>query len=377
MKNKLFQIVLVSFIIRFVLLLINNFWFILPQGGADAIRFEELAYFMSTLGIDTSLSFFQIISNGVTLHLWIGSTIYSLFGRSPMIWGLFMVMLGSATVYNIHRGVYLITDNFKLANRSGWIACFFPNFAVLSALLLREVPIHFLVSLAILYLIKYFKYHSPRSLILFVLFGFIGCLFHPGVFGLFFGFIFFQLFLNKKSNLIIKLSVSALCLAGLIVINQTGIGLGKFGGSFEAGLESIQDGTGELAEHAGANYPTWLHLSGNVFDVLLMPVRLIAFYFAPLIPFMVRTFSHLIGIIDVIFYMYLLTTIYKRRKILWQSNIIKAIVMMGFVVSFIFAMGVSNFGTNVRHRAKLLPIILMIPIILKKDFKAKGTFFIR
>ena len=372
MKSKIVTIVVSAFLVRFILLVINTYWFHLPQGGADAVRFDRVAYQMSISSYGYSA--IEIISDGTRMHVWLGSILYSIFGQVPFLWGLIMVILGTATVRNIHRGVFLITDNNKLANRSGWIAAFFPNLAVLSALVLREAPVHFFLSIAALFLIKYFKYKSTRHLFLFSVFGFTASLFHTGLFALFFGFVFFQILLSRKSNFFTKLIVSSLCIVGLYFVNQTGIGLNKFGGSFEAGLVSIQEGTGELLEHAGSNYPDWLHLKGNIYDLLLLPIRLVAFFFAPLIPFMVRTGSHLIGIIDVLFYMFILVTMYKRRKFLWRSDINKAVISMALAVSLVFALGVSNFGTNIRHRAKVLPLLLMVPLVFKSDIKQKYRY---
>lgn len=371
MKNKISTIIIFAFLIRFLLLIINNFWFNLPQGGADAIRFDIIAYQISLSNYDYSLV--EIISDGTRLHLWLGSLVYSIFGRVPFLWGLIMVVLGTLTVRNIHKVVFLITNNYKYANRSGWLAAFFPNFALLSALILREAPIHFFLSVSLLYLCKFYKFRSVKFILLFFVFGFFASLFHSGIFALFFGFIFFQLMLNRRFNLFSKLILSIVCLFGLFYINQSGIGLSKFGGSFEAGLETLQEGTGELAENSGANYPTWLLLKGSVTDLLIMPIRLIAFFLAPLIPFMIRSGSHLIGLIDVLFYLVILGTIYKRRKILFRMEINKAIMSMLIAISIVFSLGVSNFGTNIRHRAKVLPLLLMVPIILKSDLRKIQT----
>jgi hypothetical protein len=364
LKNQISKILFIAFLLRIVLLFIDNFWFRLPQGGADTESFDRWAY---NIYLYWPYTFLETISNGTYVFSTIGAFIYSIFGREPMIWAFCMLLFGVGTVYNIHRGVYLITENYKIANRAAWIACFFPNLAVLSVLVLREAPIHYFLTLAILYMIKYLKNKTSISLLLFFVFGLIGSIFHSGVFAIFFGFLFFQLILNSESGFFKKIIVATICIIGLYYINITGIGLSKFGGSFEEGIETLQSGGRQLAAHAGSNYPEWLRIRGDFTDLLLLPVRLIAFYFAPLIPFMVRTFSHLPGILDALFYLIIFFIIFKRRGILFKNKMCKSIISIVFALTIVFSLGASNFGTNIRHRAKVLPIILMLPILFKSD----------
>jgi 4-amino-4-deoxy-L-arabinose transferase-like glycosyltransferase len=195
LKSKISTILIVAFVFRLILLLIDQYWFRLPQGGLDTESFDRWAY---NIYMYWPYTFLETISNGTHVFSTFGALLYSLFGRAPMIWAFCMLLFGVGTVYNIHRGVYLITDNYKIANRAAWIACLFPNLAILSVLVLREAPIHYFLSLAILYIIKYLKNKTSISLLFFFLFGLIGAVLHSGVFALFFGFLFYQLILNKE-----------------------------------------------------------------------------------------------------------------------------------------------------------------------------------
>ena len=103
--------------------------------------------------------------------------------------------------------------------------------------------------------------------------------------------------------------------------------------------------------------------------MFIVPIRLIAFFFAPLIPFMVKTSHHLIGLLDALIFIYLFVAIFKNRIAFKKNEIVKSVFVIVLFLSIPFSLGVSNFGTNIRHRAKILPVILMIPIYNKKERK--------
>lgn len=367
-KNKILTILSTAFLFRLVLWYVQYFITNLPQAGKDTIMFDSWA---NRMVIDNyGHTYQEIFMNGALLNGYIGSVIYSVVGRQPMVWGFCYLILGVCTVYIVHRAAYLVTNNYKFANRAGWIACLFPNMAIMSVIILREQPIHFFISLSVLYFIKYLKEKNATNFIIFLLAGFAGSIFHSAVFALFMGAILYLTLFAKKISVFSKILVVGLSIAGLYFVNATGIGLSKFGGSFEGAVEIASDGGGALREDAGSNYPDWLLLRGSVTDLLLIPVRLIAFLFAPLIPFLVKSAGHAIGLIDALFYFLVFLNIFKNRAIHKKSDAVKFLVITSLVIVFAFSFGASNFGTNIRHRAKLVPIILMVPLISAKERKS-------
>ncbi|NBL64819.1 hypothetical protein GV828_06350 [Flavobacterium sp. NST-5] len=319
-------------------------------------------------------SYQEIFMNGALLNGYIGSVIYSIVGREPMIWGFVYLILGLCTIFNIHRAVYIITQNYKFANRAAWVAGLFPNMAIMSVIILREQPIHFFISLSLLYFIKYLKNKNALNFTVFLLTGAVASIFHSAVFALFLGAILYLTIFAKKIGVFSKVLVVSLAIGGLFFINTTGIGLSKFGGSFESAIEIASDGGGAMKEDAGSNYPDWLVLKGSITDLALIPVRIIAFLFAPLIPFLVRSGGQAIGLIDALFYLVLFFNIFKNKLIHEKSDAAKFLFVTIFIMAFAFSFGASNFGTNIRHRAKLLPIILMIPLITAKERKSIVKF---
>lgn len=366
MRNNIRVIFIIAFIIRLTFSYINFNIGYLPQGGADAVRFDYTAYDM--MMYPENIDFSRVVSSGVHFHIWTGSLIYSVFGRSPFIWSFFLIIMTTWAVYNIHQTVYIITKSYKRANMAGWVACLFPNFVLLSSLILREAPIYFFISLSLLYLTKYLVQKKNNAIIGFYIFGIIGSVYHTAVFAFIFGFLAYSVFVNKQSSKLSKVAVVVLGVALLAVINITGFGLSKFGGSFDSAFDTLSEEQTTL-DHAGSNYPQWLLLRGSITDLLMLPIRMIAFLFSPFIPFFARTASHMIGVFDGILYFLIVRLIYLNRRILIKSNAIKAIGVIAISMILVFSMGASNFGTNIRHRSKVLPVLLTIPIYTKKDRK--------
>lgn len=370
MKGSLFKIIISAFIVRLVLLYIDQYWFRLPQGGVDTENFDKWAY---NIYLYKPYSFLQTISNGVTLFSSYGAFIYSIVGRSPFVWGFTMILFGVGTVYNSYCITLKITKNYKIASRVGWLLTLFPNIAVLSVLVLREAPIHYFLTLSILHLTKFLVDGKKSGILFFFIYGLITSILHTAMIAIFVGFLIATIFYNNKLNLFSKFIIILATIGGLILVNITGIGLSKFGGSFENALEILESGAG--AKDSGAVYPEWLLLRNGFGDLWKIPFRFIAFLFAPLFPFMVRSANHAIGLIDVAFYLILFYWILKYRKALKYVRMLGAIACIIFAITLAFSFGASNFGTNIRHRAKIFPIIAIAALIskeYKKNERKKG-----
>lgn len=352
LRSRIYLILSISFFLRVILLLIDNFWFRLPQGGIDTDNFDIWAY---NIYLYQPYTFLETISNGVYFFSSYGAVIYNLFGHKPYIWAFTMIPFGLGTIYNVYKSVLLLTQDYKAANKAAWFICFFPNMAVLSVLVLREASIHFFTSLSIFYFIKFMKKNEFRYLLLFFVNSLISTILHSGMIAVLGGFLVTILFANKKINLLSKFLVLFSVLFGLYFINSYGVGLSKFGGSFEGAIEQL--GEGMNMGNNGASYPDWLILKGSLLDLWKLPVRMVAFLFAPFLPLMVRSGSHILGLIDGVFYFVLFWSIFKNKK--YFNKEYNSLVIMIFAVSMLFSLGSSNFGTNIRHRTKILPIIVI------------------
>ena len=108
-----------------------------------------------------------------------------------------------------------------------------------------------------------------------------------------------------------------------------------------------------------AAYPTWVVAENAMQFFLLLVPKLSYFLFSPF-PWDISKFKHVIGLLDGVVYIMLFLSIYSHRKYI-KSNP-QALLLFVFVIflSLVFSIAVGNFGTGLRHRSKILPIIIVI-----------------
>ncbi|WP_147321954.1 ArnT family glycosyltransferase [Mucilaginibacter conchicola] len=364
MNKSIGTVLVVAFLFRLTLLVVEMNFFELPDSGKDDRRFERLAWEWTNVNNPPTDQFSE---SGAGTFVKIGSALYSLFGRVPWLWSFILVVLSTATVYNVYKATYLLWNDRTQAIRIGWFAALFPELAELSAVILREVPIHFFLSLAVISLIKYWKYKKKPHVVLFILYTGLCILFHSALIAVLLGFgmgIFLISQEGKKKSTATKVFVFALVAGGLLVVNYTGFGLSKFGGSFESAFDTFE--SSEAHSVLGtAGYPEWMKMRNGITDIWKLPIRYVAFLFSPVVPFMIKKASHLAGIIDAGMYILMAWSYYKNRKTIKENKSAYLILIISMTLAFVFSLGVSNFGTAIRHRAKLLPLMLVLAVNFK------------
>lgn len=368
MKKSIANILFIAFIVRFILLLLHNFVFTLPQGEGDANSFERNAYLLSIS--DYQIDVVYYLSHGSKLYELLISFIYVIFGHYPLILGLFMILLGVYLVHLVYKAALYLWNDYKIAHKAAWVTALFPLLMVESALTLREVPIMVFMMLGLISFIKFWKYKQHSKIFGFILFTFIAVLFHSGMLFLFIGFIFFINFNARGNNFFTRVFSILLVVGVLYFMNQTGIGTSKIGGSFDKSMEMLK--TREQYEtKGGSRYPSWTRLTGGSSDLLKVPVRYITFFFAPLMPWLVRSVWHSIGLIDAFLYLFMFYYVFKYRRIYKYNDTAKAILFMFLFTALVFSLGGTNVGTAIRHRAKLAPMLILLAAGMNK----KELFF--
>jgi hypothetical protein len=59
-------------------------------------------------------------------------------------------------------------------------------------------------------------------------------------------------------------------------------------------------------------------------------------------------------------YLFLFWTLYRNWNAIKRNRPVIVLLVIALALFFVYALGVSNFGTAIRHRAKMAPILLIL-----------------
>ena len=355
-------ILVAGLVLRLVFLVVNLEVTTLPQGGADAKRFERDAWNIVEFG---RADFVHYLESGSEFIVLVGSFIYSVTGRAPYVLGLIMVLLGVGVIYLSYRAALELWGDERMARIVAWSAALFPQLVLHSVLFLREIPVSFCLAAAALFAVRFVKRNDLAQAVLFAGCVVIGALFHSGVIfalpALLLGMMLARPRGQRgKAKYYAVNTAAALVLVGAVyTANETGFGLGKFGGSLEGALEQFEQQELHGTE-GGAAYPEWMRVRGGLSDAWKIPIRFIALVFAPIVPLMVRSPGHLLGVIDAALYMFLFWSLFRNWGAIKKNRAVIILLVVLLTLFLVYALGVSNFGTGIRHRAKMSPILLLL-----------------
>jgi hypothetical protein len=115
----------------------------------------------------------------------------------------------------------------------------------------------------------------------------------------------------------------------------------------------------ERAARGDAAYLEGFTVSNPIEAVWKGPVRLVYLLYAPF-PWMIRSPAHLIGLMDAVLFVVLTWMVFKVRHKIWRSPAARMLSLVLLSLAFIFALGVSNFGTGIRHKSKFAPLAIVL-----------------
>lgn len=369
------MILFVSFMVRSLASVFNVYIAPLPDSTADALAFERVAWEWSQGGFIQAVQHF----NGPDSYLisWIISLLYAATDRSfllaqsiSLLFGMGAIVLGSLLTKKIWGK--------RAAIKAGWALAFFPTLILYSSLVMREAYIWFFLLIA-LYGTALWANNGGLRYIMLAMTGFLLAAFFHGA--MFVGALFFLMYVGFRSfqRLIFSLSQTRIhifsCVLTLGVVAAfsgyvaSGISLPKLGTfqqaiSSERILNQVEGATRGSNGGQGASFPDWTVPKSAAEVPFKAPVRMAYFTFAPF-PWDIRAPSHFIGFLDGLLYVILFLLIWSNRRAIRANPAAIAIlfVLLGYII--VFAFGVGNFGTGLRHRTKFVVgfIILAAPML--------------
>lgn len=352
----------------------------------DATTFERFAWKMAQLQGEPFLEALEIGSAYFT-YGWIVGLFYRAVGHAELVPHAVNGFLGTLIVFYIFKTSRILWDE-STAVRAAWIATVFPAFLHYHTILLREVWVALGFTLSVYFLAVYlYERQSFLYAALSILAMGGATIFHggmaAGVAGLLL--IFFWRLMQILGDLTVRkkaVSKTELGSTSLLVVLAaplllygvvSGVDINKLGDvrrltSPETFL-TVTAATAQSRRHGEAQYPSALSITGPS-DVLVKTVpRAIYFLFSPF-PWDVSKPVHAAALLDSFIYIALFYLMFKNWGTIRKK---KALVFMTLLIPIVaaFSIGSSNFGAAMRHRAKILSlIIVLIPFFVRNESKS-------
>jgi hypothetical protein len=356
----------IAFVLRISATLINLYVVTLPDGGIDATGFEYHAWYWGKDGLIVATShFFE--KGAPWFYSNLASLVYAIFGRSPLILSSLSVIAGVYCVVLAWKLSIQVWGSHSVAKISAWLVALYPILILYSSLTMREVFITLLLLYGMLHVVLWLKTKKLINALFALIVFFLQIIFHPGMAMagiLFLGLLF--IYYNKVFIARFKTN-SSLDMQSLLIISSClffGLWIYLYGSSLSfpyyswLRLDNLINRANSM--YIGdAAYPSWL-MGESVFQfVLLLVPKFFYFIFSPF-PWDITKFKHLLGLLDGVVYIMLFFSIYSHRKYIKSNH--QALLLLVFIIflTLIFSIAVGNFGTGIRHRSKLLPIIVVI-----------------
>lgn len=355
-----------AFLARIVFLLWDVYAshiFNLPNSGADSWM-----YYSNAQAIGMDITQFFAPQRGQVYSQIIGLLFYLTGTSSRVLGGYVNVLLGLSVVLLIQRMLRMLGATARVRGRVLLLASFFPNSLIMSAVFLREMFPTFFVAASLLYFIKWFQKPSTRGMLMCLLLLGMASIFHSGVIGLalgyFYGFLFYQP-RNRRFTFLPRSMLSFVLLSAVIYLAVTVFQDNLFG-KFQH-LDEFED----IYQTANRRYGGSVYLRGMEINTLWQfaiysPVKMLYFLGSPM-PLDWRGVMDIITFFtDSVLYLYVVILFIKnRRQMVHHLPLARllAVALLGAVI--IFGIGVSNAGTAVRHRQKLISIVFMLLAILR------------
>lgn len=354
-------IIVIATLLRFAMVAFYSY-----SGDSDPDGYGIRALYFSEMSIPEAFANFP---TGAYFYSWLISFLYRVFGESAL---MVRSVNGLMSVASIVMAYELICELYGkgAARKALMFLAVFPALLRFSApFASRETLYVFLEMISLKNLFSYYKGEGVQFLFLGVLTTALACIVHTA------SFMFFVLMLlivmnnsagDRGMQIIIGIIGAAFVGIGIWFMTSRGIGTEKLylnsGGLNLDKLNWISESSAE----GRAAYLQGFTFTNPVLTALFLPVRAAFFLYAPFI-WMIRAVADVFGFIDAA--LYLLLTYYAIKNVQLipkktdrsrEELFVVFIGVMLLCMLAMFAIGTSNYGTALRHRAKLVIFFVIL-----------------
>ena len=372
--RRFWPILLCAYLIRAALCFVHSYAWVLPDSQFDAIRFESTAWLWAQ-----DARCLDDFTTGSLLYSWIGSCVYVAAGRTAVLLQLINSFLGTAIVLVAMHTTQILTPHGTSYRLVGWLLALHPTMLLYSAITMREVAVVLPFVLSMYCLVKwrvYKMYRYGASSIFWIM---LSQMFHTGMIVgtmLVVSIVIYytvadhwrriarvRVALRDVNAVAGSVFVFALLVLAASIMSGTGHGLDKIQRLATEGVLEALSGWQIQVARGRASYLNELQPSGLVDLVLQAPLRMLYFVTAPF-AWTISKARDVWGLVDGSFLFVLLLLIvrdlaYSRLRGS-EFRIIRIIGVIAIIMMMGFAMVTSNYGTAFRHRAKFVPVLIVV-----------------
>jgi len=349
-----------AFALRLVLVLFHYYLAPLPDSTRDSVTFDRLAWSWAQQPV-------VMEDKGDYLISWVLSFLYRMFGHHQLMAQSVSLLLGMGTVV---AGWYLARDLWGriAAIDSAWVLALFPILLLYSALILRESYVWFFFLLGVIGMVRWLQRKHVMFLLLAIVGFTLSTLFHGGT-GIgamvFLGLLAWNLMRSQviaggaMYMRLIALGLMVLALMPIAAFIGGYLSLPKIGSiSNVVNVQYILDRMAWFTQ-CGSGYPAWVVPAGPFELIWKAPIIIAYFLFSPF-PWDVDAVPHIVGLVDGVLYMGLIALLWYNRQAVMANRaaIWSLLVISGVVVTY--SVGVGNFGTAIRHRSMIVPVLIAL-----------------
>nr|WP_290701621.1 glycosyltransferase family 39 protein [Halomonas sp. UBA3074] len=364
---------LFAYIFRVFLLILDYTKIFRPPGAtADGSRF--IYHSQQYANMDWLEIFDNIPLFHSSYYAWLGGVLQKVVGESPFFLIMTNFFFGHVVIVVTAIICYQLWGK-RTATWAAMIMALYPFGAFNSVLALREEVAIMFFLMGLYFYIRWVAGKSALGLLWGgMLFG-ISVLFHPGWVAAFVGvtaylvYFLYRTLFKERQRFVTKLHASKLVLAigmlffsvGMVTLSG-GISLGKgveIGGDSEGGIAATIEDKFSSEGSGGSAYPSFVAQGNPYTQPWLIPARIIYFHFSPF-PWDIRSPLQVTGLISTVLYWFLAWRVYRGWSELKHREECLAMLFIFGAITFVFALGVTNIGTAIRHKTKLLGLFVIL-----------------
>lgn len=371
--SKFKNIFLIAYAIRLVLLFVDYYnFFPILHSGLDTEGFHRMS-----VSNASNKSFANILTN----YVYFISGFYMFLGECRLIVQYINVLFGMGVLCYLLKIFNTININDNLKKTLLLIVAIYPNLIIFSSILLREAWCQFFITCSLFYFIKWMKDGALLSFVLAVIAVLVASVMHSGCVFLILGYLIAFGFYNPKNKKNKKIvaatfSFSLMAVFLLFIFLSADVFTHHFNHLNEI---TLNDGLYMFESDGKSAYLTWINPTNITQIIFFAPLKMFYFLFSPL-PFDWRGLNDIIAFfLDSVFFIYFLCVIVKNNRFVnnsFSKNTVRYLMISFVFLVFIFGYGTTTSGTAIRHRCKILPLVIVVFSISVSERKERTYYYI-